>query len=80
MEAGEVLMHKADLLQDRRSELAAAIVGLAQLDDTELKAQWQTLYGSAPPRRITRALLIGAVPTGCRSRRWAGSPQPPAAC
>jgi Protein of unknown function (DUF2924) len=35
--------------------------GLAKLDGATLKAQWRTLYGSAPPRRITRGLLIGAV-------------------
>jgi site-specific DNA recombinase len=41
--------------------LAAVIAGLTMLDDAALKAQWRTLYGSAPPRRITRGLLIGAV-------------------
>jgi hypothetical protein len=54
-------MQRIDSPQDSRAELAAAIGGLAKLDGATLKAQWRTLYGSAPPRRITRGLLIGAV-------------------
>ena len=65
-------MHKADFSQDSRSELAAAIAGLAELDDAALKAQWRALYGSAPPLRITTGLLIGAVAYGLQEQALGG--------
>jgi hypothetical protein len=60
MKAGEALMDRADFPQYSRSELAAAIAWPGPADSARLKAQWRTLYDSAPPRRI-RGLLIGAV-------------------
>jgi Protein of unknown function (DUF2924) len=72
MKAGEALMNKADFSQDRTSELAAAIAGLTKLDAAVLKAQWQTLYGSAPPVRISRGLLIGAVAYGLQEQALGG--------
>ena len=53
-------MQRIDSPPDNRT-LANVIAGLAKLDGTMLKAQWRTLYGSAPPQRVSRGLLIGAV-------------------
>jgi len=65
-------MIKANAPNSDRLELAAAIAGLAKLDNATLKAQWRTLYGSAPPVRITRGLLIGAVAHGLQEKARGG--------
>src|SRR5271170_291908 len=72
MERRGRLMIKANAPNSDRLELAAAIAGLAKLDNATLKAQWRTLYGSAPPVRITRGLLIGAVAYGVQERARGG--------
>jgi len=65
-------MMKANSPNLDRLELAAAIAGLAWLDNATLKAQWRTLYGSAPPGRLARGLLVGAVAYGLQERALGG--------
>jgi DUF2924 family protein len=53
-------------MQDRivatsREAISAKLAALSSLAVKELKQQWRSLYGSEPPRRISRELLIRAV-------------------
>jgi hypothetical protein len=53
-------------VQDRkfarsRKAIAGKLPALASLPIKELKREWRSLYGSAPPLRISRELLVRAV-------------------
>ena len=65
-------MIKANSPGSDRRELAAAVAGLAKLDSATLEAQWRTLYGSAPPLRLSRGLLMGAVAYGLQEKALGG--------
>lgn len=41
--------------------LAADLAALPDLPLADLKARWATLYGSAPPARLSRAILVRAI-------------------
>jgi len=41
--------------------LAAALKALSVLDPQELNARWKALYGSDPPDRLRRPLMIQAL-------------------
>lgn len=52
--------------------LAQEMAGLPDLDVSELRAQWQALYGSEPPRRIRRQILEGAIAYRLQERVYGG--------
>jgi hypothetical protein len=41
--------------------LTAVLDGLSLLDSQELNARWKALYGSEPPDRLRRSLMIQAL-------------------
>ena len=45
----------------RRESLADALAALEPLDVASLKQRWRALYGTEPPRRISRELLVRAL-------------------
>jgi hypothetical protein len=45
----------------KSEELAQELKGLEARDDDELKNRWRSLYGTKPPQKIHRSLLIAAV-------------------
>src|SRR6202163_3977615 len=45
----------------KSEELAQELKDLETRDDDELKNRWRSLYGTKPPRKIHRSLLIAAV-------------------
>src|SRR6202048_539347 len=50
------------MLSEARSEkLAQELKGLETRGDDELKNRWRSLYGTKPPQKIHRSLLIAAV-------------------
>src|SRR5256712_14142653 len=50
------------MLSDAKSEqLAEELKELETRDDDELKERWRSLYGTQPPQKIHRSLLIAAV-------------------
>jgi Protein of unknown function (DUF2924) len=50
------------MVPDIKSEkLAQELKHLETRDDDELKNCWRSLYGTTPPQRIHRSLLIAAV-------------------
>ena len=44
-----------------REGLASDLAGLSNLDRAALVTRWQELYGTAPPRGISQALMIRAI-------------------
>jgi len=44
-----------------REKISPELTSLSSLPIKELKQQWRSLYGSEPPLRISRELLIRAV-------------------
>lgn len=47
--------------QAQSQKLAPDLSELARFSDADLKARWRDLYGSEPPPRIDRSLLITAI-------------------
>ncbi len=47
--------------QAPRERLAQALNDLTTLSDADLKTRWRDLYGTEPPRRVDRSLLIPAI-------------------
>jgi len=45
----------------KSEKLASELQGLETLDDDELKHRWGLLYGTKPPQKIHRSLLIAGV-------------------
>jgi hypothetical protein len=58
MEGGQ---HMRDKVSSTTSALAHEIAVLRQSTPADLKKRWRVLYGSEPPRRISRDLLIRAL-------------------
>ena len=56
---GQFVKHRG--LGTNTEKLAQEIAGLNSLQDRDLKARWRSLYGTEPPSRISRDLLIRAV-------------------
>jgi hypothetical protein len=52
---------KNSILKGDLKSLAAALDDLSLLDPEQLSAQWKTLYGSDPPDRLRRPLMIQAL-------------------
>jgi Protein of unknown function (DUF2924) len=59
MEGGQSM--KRHISEADREKLSAELSGLETLDNPALKARWRSLYGTEPPPRISRDLLIRAV-------------------
>jgi Protein of unknown function (DUF2924) len=55
--------------------LAVALDALSLLDPRELNARWKALYGSDPPDRIRRPLMIQAL-AYCLQEQALGGPKP----
>lgn len=52
--------------------IKAEISGLPDLSRRELLERWGKLYGNAPPKGISRALMIRAVAYGVQAKRHGG--------
>ncbi len=49
---------KNSILKGDLKSLAAALDDLSWLDSEQLYARWKTLYGSDPPDRLRRPLMV----------------------
>jgi hypothetical protein len=72
---------EAEHVQDRkfarsRSAIAGKLGALASLSIKELKREWRSLYGSAPPLRISRELLVRAVAYRIQEQALRGLKEP----
>jgi hypothetical protein len=54
------------------SEVAVQLAALADLDAAKLRAAWLRLYRAAPPRRLSRDLLIRAIAYRLQERALGG--------
>jgi hypothetical protein len=68
-------------VQDRkfarsRSRIAGKLAALASLSIKELKREWRSLYGFAPPPRISRELLVRAVAYRIQEQTLGGLKEP----
>ena len=52
--------------------LAAVLDALSLLDPQELNARWKALYGSEPPDRLRRSLMIQALAYGLQEQALGG--------
>ena len=62
------------MVSDAKSEkLEQELKDLETRGDDELKNRWRRLYGTNPPQKIHRSLLMAALPTVYRRVHWAHS-------
>ena len=67
-------------LSDSNEALSRKLASLRSLPIKQLKKQWRSLYGSEPPHRVSRELLIRAVAYPSRNKSWEGSNHPLVGC
>src|SRR5262249_20287125 len=60
------------LSERERERLGEEIVGLQSLNLEQLKSRWRSLYGSEPPTRFTRDLLVRAIAYRIQERALGG--------
>ena len=60
------------LVAKPRESISAKLMALPAVPLKELKRQWQSLYGSVPPLRISRELLIRAVAYRIQEQAFGG--------
>ena len=65
---------------EAEGELSREIAALFDLSLSELKDRWRSVYGTEPPPRNSRKLLVAAIATACRRERSAGSSRRCVAC
>lgn len=56
----------------KQEEISREIAGLLQLGRLDLKQRWRALYGTEPPRKISRALLLRAVAYRIQEQAFGG--------
>jgi hypothetical protein len=54
------------------SDIPAQLAALADLDKARLRSEWRRLYRAAPPRLLSRDLLIRGVAYKLQERAWGG--------
>jgi hypothetical protein len=54
------------------SEIPEQLAALADLDKARLRTEWRRLYRAAPPRLLSRDLLIRGIAYKLQERAWGG--------